>query len=141
MQFDDASSDSAARPGAAVLDANALQHLRHLDPQGRERLFERLAAALELLLQRELPGLDAALSSADLAPVAPVVHTLKSATAALGALNLAAECGAIEALLRSGSQDGLLGRVQQLRDDLPGLLATVQALVNTAPQPAANRVH
>lgn len=141
MPVHDSSSDSAARSGSTALDPEALLHLQRLDPHGRERLFERLAAALDLLLQRLLPDLDSALSAADPAAMAPLVHSLKSTAAALGALHLAAECAAIEALLSGPVNRALLDRVQRLRDDLPGLLATVQALVNTAPQAAANRVH
>lgn len=141
MSVNDPSSDSAGRLAAALLDPEALLHLQRLDPHGRERLFERLASAFELLLQRLTPGLDSALSSADPAAIAPLVHTLKSAASALGALNLAAECAAIEAMLISGMSNTLLGRVQRLRDDLPGLVATVRALVSAEPEAAANRFH
>jgi HPt (histidine-containing phosphotransfer) domain-containing protein len=141
MPVNDPSSDSAARPGAAALDPEALLHLQRLDPHGRERLFERLAAAFELLLQRLQPGLDSALSSADPAAIATLVHTLKSAAAALGALNLAAECAAIETQVSNGVNGALLSRVQQLRDDLPAVLVTVQALVGTEAQAAASGPH
>ena len=149
MPVNDPSSDSAARAGAAALDPEALLHLRRLDPHGSERLFERLAAAFELLLQRLLPDLDSALQSADLTAIAPLAHTLKSAASALGATALAADCAVIESMLRIGLQHGLqhgpqhglqrdqqddrkddlLDRVRRLRDDLPEVRAAVQALL------------
>lgn len=145
MPVNDPSSDSAARPGTGALDPEVLRQLRALDPLGHAHLFERLAAAFELLLQRLMPGLDSALQSTDLTAVAPLAHTLKSAAAALGAKALAADCAAIESMLRHGRQDGryddLYARVQSLRNDLPKVRVAVQALINADPRVAASPVH
>lgn len=137
MPVNDPSSDSAARPAMAALDAESLLQLRALDPLGHGRLFERLAAAFDVLLQRLQPGLESALQSTDAAAIAPLAHTLKSAASALGARALAADCAVIESMLRSRPQgDGehgrhteLLDRVQRLLDDLPEVRAALQALV------------
>lgn len=124
-------TEDADRLGAVRLDPEALARLHALDPHGGQRLMERAAEAFETLVDRVLPRWDAALDSGDLATIAPLAHTLKSAAGALGALALADDCAMIESLLRHGRQDGVLERARRLRRDLPGVRAAVQALAGT----------
>jgi HPt (histidine-containing phosphotransfer) domain-containing protein len=113
---------------AVKLDPAVLARLQMLDPQGRDRLLERAAEAFETLLQRVLPPLDAALAGGGLASIAPLAHTLRSATAALGASAVADDCAAIESTLRQGRDEGVAERAQRLRAELPAVLAAVRSV-------------
>ena len=89
-----------SRPGAppggnaplATLDAAALARLRELDPDGRHGVLTRVLAAFETSLARMLVQLRAELDAGDPGVVAGVAHTLKSSSASVGALALAASC-------------------------------------------------
>jgi HPt (histidine-containing phosphotransfer) domain-containing protein len=124
-------TEDAGRPGAVRLDPEAVGRLRALDPNGSQRLLERAAEAFETLVDRVLPRWDAALEGGDLATIAPLAHTLKSAAGTLGALALADDCAALESSLRHGRQDGVLERARRLRGDLPEVRAAVQAMAGT----------
>jgi two-component system sensor histidine kinase/response regulator len=102
-----------AEPGAAaaapstpsvpsMLDEQALQRLRDLDPDGQNRLLERIVQAFETSLGRLLPQLDEALLAGNDSGVRHVAHTLKSSSASIGALKLSALCADIEGLVRQG---------------------------------------
>ncbi|MET0517753.1 MAG: Hpt domain-containing protein [Burkholderiaceae bacterium] len=115
---------------AGPLDPAALARLRELDPDGSNKLFERVVAAYIKSLERLLPELAQARSPAlNLAGVRHVSHTLKSSSASLGALGLAQRCAEIETLARNGNGDGMesrldamLGEVEQVRRALLALL-------------------
>jgi hypothetical protein len=97
---------SLGSPAASAtgLDAAALDRLRQLDPGGRLGVVRRVLAAYETSLVRMLAQLEAARSSADAAAVAAIAHTLKSSSASVGALGLAAACADVEARLRGAGQ-------------------------------------
>lgn len=127
----DMSSTSKNPPApAGPLDPAALARLRELDPDGSNKLFERVVAAYVKSLERLLPELAQARGPVlNLAGVRHVSHTLKSSSASLGALSLAQRCAEIETMARNGSGDGMdalldamLGEVEQVRQALLALL-------------------
>jgi HPt (histidine-containing phosphotransfer) domain-containing protein len=101
---------------AAVLDEACLQRLRELDPDGTSQVVERVLRAFEASLQRLLPQAVQALGQGDHHAVRHVVHTLKSSSASVGALELSQRCGDIENRLRA-----------QLHEDLDTLLSGLNA--------------
>ena len=82
----------------ALLDAAAQARLRALDPDGRGGVVRRVMRTFESMLQRSLLASERALASADHAEIGRIAHTLKSASASVGALALARCCAEVEAL-------------------------------------------
>ncbi len=126
-----------SRPGAppggtaplATLDAAALARLRELDPDGRHGVLTRVLAAFETSLARMLVQLRAELDSGDPGVVAGVAHTLKSSSASVGALALAASCAAVERRLRSGEPGDLHADVERLVIEGEAALRAVGAML------------
>ncbi len=94
-------------PAAGVLDADALARLSELDPGGKAGLLERVLSAYTQSLQRLLGQLQLARLEADVQAQRHVAHTLKSSSASVGALGLAARCAEVERGLRDGPAHGL----------------------------------
>jgi HPt (histidine-containing phosphotransfer) domain-containing protein len=137
-------SPSAAQPNAPgafvagntcpdVLDAKALDKLRELDPKGNSRLLERVLGAYAQSLQKLLVQMPAAATPADAELVRQMAHTLKSSSASVGALDMAARCADVEKAVKDGQaatwQSGVLG----LRAEAERLL---QALTRGGHAPA-----
>ena len=108
-----------------MLDAQALANLAQLDPTGASKLLSRVLTAYRGSLARLLPQLTAARMPFDLGTLKLVTHTLKSSSASIGALDLAALCSAAELALREGRLDGL----PRTLDDLLAEAARVDAAV------------
>lgn len=90
-------------PPPTVLDEQALARLRELDPGGNNHLLERVVGAFLKALEQQEDVLRQGLApDPDLAAVRHVAHTLKSASASLGALSLSQRCADIEAAARAG---------------------------------------
>jgi hypothetical protein len=127
----------SSRPGAppggseplATLDVAALARLRELDPDGRHGVLTRVLAAFETSLTRMLVQLRAELHAGDPGVVAGVAHTLKSSSASVGALALAASCAAVERRLRSGAPGDLDADVERLVNEGESALRAVGAML------------
>jgi hypothetical protein len=113
-----------------VLEPEAIQRLRELDPTGGNKLLERVVAAFASSLERLLPDLARARSGPlDLTAVRQVSHTLKSSSASLGAVVLSNRCARIEAQARDGNTDGLDAELDAMLDDIAQVRAALEALV------------
>ena len=99
-----------------MLDEQALERLRELDPQGTNGLIKRVLKAFEGSLQRLLVQLQDARRQGDHAAIRHVAHTLKSSSASVGALELSRLCAEIERRIR---QD----ETQDLDTPLDGMIA------------------
>ena len=114
-----------------LLDAAAIARLRELDPDGANKLMERVVAAYMQSLERLLPELAAArVGDIDLAVVRHVSHTLKSSSASLGALALARRCAEIEALARTNQMDGLGALLDAMLGDITKVRVALLDLLN-----------
>jgi HPt (histidine-containing phosphotransfer) domain-containing protein len=122
-----ASTDVSAPP--AALDAAALARLRELDPDGRQGLLARVLAAYESSLRGMIDQLHAALDAGDAGAVAGLAHKLKSSSASVGALALAASCADVERRLRGGVPGDLAADVARLRADGEAALRAVGAML------------
>jgi len=111
------------------LDPQALQRLRDLDPNGANRLLERVFQAFEASTGRLMPQLDEAVATADLAGVRHVAHTLKSSSASIGALKLSALCADIEGMVRAASTEGLDERVAAMHGEIDSVRSSLRALL------------
>ena len=116
----------AAPPG---LDAVALGRLSELDPKGENRLLERVLRAFQVSAARLRPQLEAAQRSGDRASIRLVVHTLKSSSASIGALQLSQLCAQIEALIRLDSAEDLSGPQQALSEALDAALQAIDTVL------------
>jgi HPt (histidine-containing phosphotransfer) domain-containing protein len=115
---------------APVLDEASLQRLHELDPQGANRVVERVLRAFEGSLTRLLPQSRQALQQGDQESLRHVVHTLKSSSASVGALRLSQYCGEIENQLRLQQADGLAPKLSALQAEGERVLAAVRRLLS-----------
>jgi CheY-like chemotaxis protein len=89
----------ASRVGAAfdepVIDPEAITRLRELDPSGQQGVLRRVLHAYEASLARHLGDIASARDGADLDRLMRAVHTLKSSSAAVGAMAFSQRCADI----------------------------------------------
>jgi CheY-like chemotaxis protein len=127
---EDAAPTGAAGPAAlgagSVLDPQALQRLRELDPTGQNNLLERVFKAFDSSVLRLLPQLRDAHRRGDNAGVRHVVHTLKSSTASIGANRLSRQCAEIEGMIRLDDTSELDARVQAMMAEAEVVLQEVR---------------
>jgi len=121
--------------GVTVLDAEALQRLRELDPDGRSRLLERVLRAFESSATRLGEQFRDARVRDDMATIRHVAHTLKSSSASIGALALARICAEIETSIRSNSLAGLPERCDAMDRELKAVLQAVTPMLSTPGTP------
>ena len=111
------------------LDAQALERLRELDPDGRQGVVPRVLAAFETSLVRMLTQLQAERDAPDSAVVSSVAHMLKSSSASVGALALARTCAEVEARIRSGDASEVHRDIGRLISDGEAALRAVGAIL------------
>ena len=116
-----------------VLDKEALERLRELDPGGRNRLLERVLRAFESSIGRLGPQLAEARQRNDREGIRQVVHTLKSSSASIGALRLSRLCAEIEAAVRQEAPEGLAALLDDVDRELEVVLQAVQPMRGTPP--------
>lgn len=121
---------SSASPGdapawMAVLDKDALDRLRELDPGGKAGLLQRVLATYAQSLGRLLDQLAAARAASDAQGLRHVAHTLKSSSASVGALQLSALCADIERRVRDGAGDDLGERLDAMTLEARRILAAL----------------
>jgi HPt (histidine-containing phosphotransfer) domain-containing protein len=120
----------SATPGQAPrLDADTLARLHELDPDGRHGVVRRVLVAFETSLTRMLVQLRGEIGSGQGEVVATVAHTLKSASASIGALDLARACADVETRLRAGDTAGLDRDITRLIDEGEAALAAAGAIL------------
>jgi signal transduction histidine kinase/DNA-binding response OmpR family regulator len=109
-----------------VLDAQALDRLRELDPTGANGLVARVLKAFEGSLQRLLQQLQDARAVDDRAAIRHVAHTLKSSSASVGALELSKLCADIERCIRQDETEGLNGLLDGMVTESGRVLAALK---------------
>lgn len=110
-----------------VLDAGALARLHELDPGGKAGLVPRVLSTYTQSLQRLLEQLAQAREQSDAQAQRHVVHTLKSSSASVGALKLAALCADTEGRLREGRIEGLARQFDDLASEGGHVLAALRS--------------
>lgn len=125
---------SSTADATSCLDPVALDRLRELDPDGHNKLIERVLAAYLKSLDRLLPELAAARGEQlDLNVVRHVSHTLKSSSASLGAMALAERCADIESRARQQHSEGLEALLDAMLADIQQVRLAVASLAPTTP--------
>ena len=108
----------AAEIDSGVLDAQALERLRELDPSGENHLMERVVSAFETSLERLMPQLQDALNGNELGGIRHVAHTLKSSSASIGAMKLSRLCSDVETRARHEQSEGMPEFVAQMQAEV-----------------------
>ena len=126
-------SSDPPRPAAAAtpLDAQALQRLRELDPDGRHGVVQRVLQAFETSLQRQLALAAEARTRGVAQAVSHIAHMLKSSSASVGALAFSARCAEIERAVRGGTLVDLGAEVENLLTEGERALAAVRAMLKS----------
>jgi len=121
--------------GLAVLDADALERLRELDPKGTSRLLERVLRAFEASASRLAKQFREARAAGDMQGIRHVVHTLKSSSASIGAVALARLCAEIETAIRTEAFAALPDRLDAMDRELAAVLQAVSPMLSTSGTP------
>jgi HPt (histidine-containing phosphotransfer) domain-containing protein len=118
-------------PGAPApgLDASVLARLQELDPDGRHGVVRRVLDAFDLSLTRMLAQLSAEAEDGNPSVVATIAHTLKSSSAAVGALALSQACADVERRHREGRAGALSGDVALLITEGESAQQAVRAML------------
>ncbi len=114
---------------SSVLDAQALERLRELDPSGENRLMERVVNAFEASVGRLMPQLQEALDTSDSGGIRHVAHTLKSSSASIGAMKLSRLCSDIESRARQEQSEGMPERIAELQAEVEIVRVALQRIL------------
>lgn len=98
----------------ALLDAQALDRLRELDPGGKMGLVPRVLRTFDSSMVKLLEQLQQGEGASDHQVVRHVAHTLKSSAASVGALQLSAMCADIERRVRESDTAELPARLSAM---------------------------
>jgi len=113
--------------GGGVLDVQALDKLRELDPGGKGGLVQRVLATYTSSLARLLEQFCAARERADACDLHHVAHALKSSSASVGALELSSLCADVERRLRDSPRDGVEPQLEAMAREGARVLAALRA--------------
>ncbi|MCA0175628.1 MAG: Hpt domain-containing protein [Proteobacteria bacterium] len=85
-----------------ALDPRSLDQLRALDPTRSTGFLQRVLQTYLQALERQTGQMTEAAQRQDAGGVGAAAHSLKSASASIGAKSMAAECAALERLAQAG---------------------------------------
>jgi len=125
--------EAALSPAAMQLDPDALRRLRELDPNGANKLIDRVVQAFNASIGRLMPELRAAQAAADAAGIRHVAHTLKSSSASIGAVKLSHMCAEMEAMARQDLTDGMQDRISALSIEIDAVLDALKRVLDSRP--------
>lgn len=108
-----------------MLDQTALDNIRSLQRPGQPDLLTRIIDTYSRNAESLVNGLHRALQDGDLELVRRNAHTLKSASANLGAKDLSELCRQLEESARSGDMDQGLELFEHLHDEHERSLAAL----------------
>ena len=116
----------AEMPEAGVLDADVIARLRAMRREGKPSVLGRLIDVYMDTSPRLLQELRSALNEEDAALVELNAHSLKSSSAALGAMEFSGLCREVEEGCRAGKMHGLDQTVHNMEAQFPGVCAALQ---------------
>lgn len=113
-----------------MLDPQAIERLRELDPGGQSKLLVRVADAFGTSVARLLPQMTTAFQARDVAAIRHVAHTLKSSSASIGAVKLSQLCADIEAVSREGRVDGLADAIAAFHREVTAVQGALKQILD-----------
>lgn len=121
-------------PNRSVLDAASLDQLRQLDPTGGSGFLARVLGTYIRSLERHVAEARQAQAGGQWDGLARAAHTLKSASASVGALAFSEICAEIEGCIRRQEIDRVGPLLERFFGEAARVRDAVQAqLVSTAP--------
>lgn len=126
-----ASANAIGSPTAPVLDPACLDQLRALDPQGGA-FFQRVLSTYLKSLNLQHDAVMAAVRSSDWQAVSHAAHSLKSASASVGALALSRLCAGLEDAVRQGHQSQVPAMAETFTAEAARVREAVGALQGSA---------
>ncbi len=118
--------------GGAVLDSETLDTLRSLGGAEDPGLLLELVALFLTDATDRMQTLSAAWDSGDLETVSRCAHTLKSASANIGALGFSGSCKDVELAAKTGERQGVGGHVERCLAMYSEVESALQALQDPA---------
>jgi HPt (histidine-containing phosphotransfer) domain-containing protein len=126
----DPAQDPAGQGRApAVLDPAAIERLQQLDPTGERGFLVQVLRTYEASLRRYVEAMVGARAVTQVMPVGETAHTLKSSSAAVGAMLLSAHCAEVERLARAGDAAALGEPLTRLLDEAARVRVAVRAML------------
>lgn len=119
-----------------VLDEQALNKLRALDPSGRAGVLQRVLQTYESSLARLMAQFVEARRVGDRPALRHVAHTLYSSSASIGALAFAQSCKAVEQHVRDSDTGDIEPRLDLMADESQRVAAAVRAMLGKPSQSA-----
>jgi two-component system sensor histidine kinase/response regulator len=123
---------SRSAQNKVTLDNAAIEAVRQLDPDGNDRLLQRLIALYRDDSSQLLADIDNGLKTSNAEAIARAAHTLKSSSANLGATGVAAIARQIEHSARNGDLNDMAASVTKLRAQRTVALSELEALDSAA---------
>lgn len=120
---------SVTPPASNALDAQAIERLRELDPDGRHGVLARVLLAFESSLVKQLGLLAEAGPRGDAQALGAIAHLLKSSSQSVGALALAACCAETERRVRAGEAVDVAALAETLSLEASRALSAVRAML------------
>lgn len=125
------SKDEGSSIAPYALDAQSLARLAELDPGGSGRLLQRVLRAYAASLDRLMGDFRQGRSAGEAPVLRQVAHTLKSSSASVGALQLAALCAELEQGLREPGGVNNNGILDRLELEAARVAVAVHAMLET----------
>lgn len=113
-QAEDAAAGQSADSEAVVIDQESLDRVRQMQREGQPDILTKLIDVYLASSPELIEKLQAALKENDLAAIELNVHTLKSSSANLGALDYSALCAEAEQAAREGGSATLEAQCQEI---------------------------
>ena len=115
--------------GAALLDPEAIERLRQLDPGGQQGVLVRILRAYETSLARHLDEVMSAAVAGDAERLRRSAHTLKSSSSAVGALVFAQQCADLERMAEKAACQPGPGAVEAMVHEGRRVLVAVRTML------------
>ena len=125
---DGATPDPAPAVAGAILDGRVLKEIMAMERNGARNLLRRLVTTYATSSSALVSAADQGFARNDAVAVAQALHTLKSSSANLGAVEFSNACARIEALVRQSELASAAALWQSLRVGNGEVVAALQAL-------------
>ena len=116
---------------ASRLDRGAIETLEGMAMSGVPDLLRTIVSMFLDTIQVHLETLKQSAASNNPEPIRRVSHDLKSSSAVLGAVALAARCDELETLARSGTTRGAVELVRHIANEFGAVRPELEALLAT----------
>ncbi|MCX7088821.1 MAG: EAL domain-containing protein [Methylococcales bacterium] len=119
----------------SILDADALNHLRHITTEKGENLLGKGIMLFLNSAPKTISTMKTALINNDSDELSRTAHSFKSNCASLGATDLANYAASLEAICRQGIIDGAAALIEGIEKGLPVVIDALMAEADLLPLP------